>query len=42
MPRWSGRMLYSAVLAAQITMGLSPEPLPMLVDMFESMWIEKY
>ena len=34
-------MVYSAVLNAQMVMGSSPEPPPMLVDTSASMWIIK-
>ena len=34
-------MVYSTVLAAQMVVGSSPEPSPMLVDMSASMSIEK-
>ena len=40
-PSRSGRVVYSAVLAVQMVMGLSPKTPPMLVDMSASMWIEK-
>ena len=37
----TGRMVYSAVAAAQIVVGSIREPPPMLVDMSASTWEEK-
>ena len=34
-------MVYSAMQAAQTVVGLSPEPPPMLADMFAGTWIKK-
>ena len=38
---WIGRVVHSAVLTAQMVVGLHPKPPPMLVDTCASMWIEK-
>ena len=40
-PTQSGRVAYSAMLAARTVMGSSPKPAPMLADTSAGMWIKK-
>ena len=40
-PSRSGRVVYSAVLVAQMVVGSSPKPPPMLADMSAGVWIKK-
>ena len=38
---WSGRVVYSTMLAARMVVGSGPKPPPMLADTSAGMWIKK-